>query len=97
MEGTVGIGSLGQPPAKPQSYPLPWFHLRSLEFGVILNIEQIDVCHVLLADLPYAPAPGARVPFQIGSILSRLLFSHFLYQELKTNDQDYTEVLQWPH
>jgi len=23
MEGTVGIGSVGQPPTKPQSYPLP--------------------------------------------------------------------------
>lgn len=82
MEGTLGIGSVGQPPTKPQSYPLPWFHLRHLEFGVILNTEQIDVCHVLLADLPCAPAPGARVPFQIGSILSRLLFSLFLSWEL---------------
>jgi hypothetical protein len=70
MEGTVGIGSVGQPPTKPQSYPLPWFHLRHLEFGVILNTEQIDVCHVLLADLPCAPAPGARTSVQSGNAFS---------------------------
>jgi hypothetical protein len=70
MEGTVGIGSVGQPPTKPQSYPLPWFHLRHLEFGVILNTEQIDVRDLLLADSALAPSPGARASLQTGNTFS---------------------------
>ena len=34
--------------------------LRDLEFGGILSTGQIDVRHLLLADLLLAPSPGAR-------------------------------------
>jgi len=43
-------------------------YLRDFGFGVILNEEQIDVRHVLLADSPFAPAPGACTPLQAKNI-----------------------------
>jgi hypothetical protein len=38
--------------------------LQVSPFGAMLCIEQTDVRRVLLADLPFAPAPGARSRMQ---------------------------------
>jgi hypothetical protein len=38
--------------------------LQEAEIGAILNAEQNDVRHVLLADSPFAPALGARTSLQ---------------------------------
>ena len=57
-------------PTPPEAERVKMIHrpdLRDSEFGVILSAEQIDVRHVLLADPPFAPTPGARVPLQTRS------------------------------
>ena len=57
-------------PTPPEAERVKMIHrpdLRDSEFGVILSPEQIDVRHVLLADPPFAPTPGARVPLQTRS------------------------------
>jgi hypothetical protein len=38
--------------------------LQELEIGGILGLEQTDVRRVLLADSPFASAPGARTRLQ---------------------------------
>ena len=48
------VGKIGNKPI-----PRGCIELHVWWFGDILELEQTDVCRVLLADSPYAPAPGA--------------------------------------
>jgi hypothetical protein len=56
----VTLNRIWQPGRKSACYA----RLQEFDIGVILNAEQIDVRHVLLADSPFAPALGARTPLQ---------------------------------
>jgi hypothetical protein len=57
-----------------RNWPIPNLNLHEFDIGAILIVEQIDVRHVLLADLPVAPAPGART-----SLRTEINFFCFLY------------------
>ena len=65
--------SLPLVPAPPEAERIKMIHRPDLldsEFGAILSGEQTDVRHVLLADSPVAPIPGARTSLQTGNTFS---------------------------
>jgi hypothetical protein len=52
--------------------------LQELDIGAILGTEQIDVRHLLLADSPLAPFPGARTRLQTEFNFFSLFFTENL-------------------